>query len=183
MKNIKFNLVLAVDDNNWIWASWDLAWNLPSDLKYFKNITTKTTDLAKHNAVIMWKNTWNSIPSKFKPLSQRINCVLSHDLKSSDIGSKIDDFVLYFNSFEHCISELESKDNIENIFVIWWAMLYNYVLWSELLDKIYITRVKWDFNCDVFFDWIPENFVLESYTDYEEENWTEYSFQVYKKID
>ncbi len=183
MNNIKFNLILAVDEKNWIWVSWDLAWNLPSDLKYFKNITTKTTDLAKHNAVIMWKNTWNSIPSKFKPLNDRVNCVLSHDLKNSDIWSKIDDFVLYFSSFEHCISELESKDNIENIFVIGWAMLYNYVLDNELLDKIYITRVKWDFNCDVFFDGIPNNFVLESYTDYEEENWIEYSFQVYKKID
>lgn len=180
---MKFSMILAVDEKNWIWVSWDLAWKLPSDMKYFKEITTKTYDLAKHNAVIMWKNTWKSIPVKYKPLPNRINCILSHELEKDNIWSKIDDFVLYFNSFEHCLSELESKENVENIFVIGGAVLYNYALKNELLDKIYITRIKWDFNCDVHFDWIPDNFVLESYTDYTKENDIEYSFQVYKKID
>jgi hypothetical protein len=36
----------------------------------------------------------------------------------SNIGSKVDDFVLYFESFEDSLSELKSKENVENIFVI-----------------------------------------------------------------
>lgn len=182
MENITFSLVLAVDEKNGIWKSWELAWHLPSDLKYFKNLTSKTHDLAKMNAVVMWKNTWKSIPSKYRPLSDRINCILSSDLKKDDIWSSIDNFVLHFNSLEHCLSELESKENVENIFVIWGAQLYNYALKSELLEKIYITKIKWDFNCDVHFEWVPKSFVLESYTDYETENSIEYSFQVYKRI-
>ena len=178
---MKFNMILAVDEKNWIWKSWDLAWNLPSDLKYFKKITSDTQDLAKMNAVIMWYNTWKSIPSKYRPLSDRINCILRKELTKDDIWSKIDDFVLYFNSFEHCLSELESKPNVENIFVIGWAMLYNYAIKNDLLDKIYITKVSWGYNCDVFFDWIPDNFIVESYTDPEIENGIEYSFWVYKK--
>jgi len=176
-------MILAVDDKNGIGKSWDLAWYLPSDLKKFKKITSQTQDLAKMNAVVMWKNTWKSLPSKYRPLPDRINCILSSDLKNDDIWSKIDDFVLYFNSLEHCISELESKENVENIFIIWWAQLYNYALKSDLLEKIYITRVKWDFKCDVFFEWVPKSFILESYTDYETENDIEYTFQVYKRID
>lgn len=180
---MKFNIILAVDDKNWVWKNNDLAWKLSSDLKYFKNITTKTTDLWKHNAVIMWRNTWESIPSKYRPLPDRVNCILTRQIKNDDIWSPIDDFTLYFNSLDHCLSELESKENIENLFIIGWANLYNQVLNHEMLDKIYITKVKWDFNCDVFFDWIPSGFVAESYTDTEEESGIEYSFWVYKKRD
>jgi hypothetical protein len=43
---------------------------------------------------------------------------LSRTLKHEDINSKIDDFVLYFNNFEHCLDELGSKENVENIFLI-----------------------------------------------------------------
>jgi dihydrofolate reductase len=181
MKNFKFDMILAVDEENWIGRANSLAWKISSDMKYFKKITTETQDLAKMNAVVMWKNTWFSIPEKFRPLPDRINCILSNNLKQDDIWSKIDDFVLYFNSFEHCLSELEWKENVENIFVIWWATLYNSVINNEFLDRIYLTKVKWNFNCDVHFAWIPENFVVESYTDWQEENGVEFSFWVYKK--
>jgi len=180
---MKFNIILAVDEKNWIWKNNELAWNISSDMKYFKNITTKTSDLAKHNAVIMWRKTWESIPSKYRPLNQRVNCILTRWIKNDDIWSPIDDFTLYFNSIDHCLSELESKENVENIFIIWWANLYNQVLDNPMLEKIYITKIKWDYNCDVFFDWIPDNFKVESYTDTEEENGVWYSFWIYKKID
>ncbi len=178
---MKFNIILAVDDKNWLWKNNELAWKLSSDMKYFKEITTKTQDLSKFNAVIMWKKTWKSIPSKFRPLNDRINCVLTRNIKNDDIWSKLDDFVLYFNSFEHCLSELESKENLENIFVIGWANLYNQILDNPMLDKIYITKIKWNYNCDVFFDWIPEWFIVESYTDWRIENNIEYSFWIYKR--
>jgi dihydrofolate reductase len=176
----KFDMILAVDEKNWIGKSGTLAWHIPTDMRYFKEITTKTKDLWKVNAVIMWKNTWNSIPIKSRPLFDRINCILSSNLTRSDIWSKIDDFVLYFNSFENCLNELKNKENLENIFIIWWASLYNSVLNSEFLDRIYITKIKWDFNCDIHFAWIPKNFVVESYTDWQEENGIEFSFWIYK---
>lgn len=179
---MKINLIVAVDEKNWIWKDWKMAWKLPSDMKYFKKITSDTDDLAKHNAVVMWRKTWESIPSKFRPLPDRVNCILTSNIKNDDIGSKIDDFVLYFNSVEHCLSELESKENIEEIYIIGWANLYNQVLKMDMLDKIYITKIKWDFKCDVFLDNIPNNFKVESYTDPEIENGIEYSFWVYKKI-
>ena len=167
---MKINLIVATDEKGWIGKAWELAWKIPWDMKYFKRITSDGMDLAKHNAVIMWRKTRESIPNKFRPLSDRINCILTKQIKRNDIWSKIDDFVLYFNSIEHCLSELESKDNVEEIFIIGWANIYNQVLQNDMLDKIYLTKVKWDFECDVFLDKIPDNFKVESYTDPEIEN-------------
>ena len=180
---MKFSIILAVDEKNGIWRNNELAWKLSADMKYFKKITTKTTDLAKMNAVIMWRKTRISIPSKYRPLPDRINCILTRSIKNDDIWSPIDDFTLYFNSLDHCLSELESKDNVENIFIIGWANLYNQVLNNPMLDKIYITKLLWNYNCDVFFEGIPDNFKVESYTDSEQEKDIDYSFWVYKKVD
>ncbi|MDP2090520.1 MAG: dihydrofolate reductase [Candidatus Gracilibacteria bacterium] len=180
---MKFNIILAVDEKNGILKRNTVSWNLPSDMKYFKKITSETSDLAKMNAVIMGRVTWFSISSKFRPLPDRINCILSRELKQNDIGSEVDDFVLYFNSLEHCLSELESKQNIENIFIIGGADLYNQVLTNPMLDKIYMTKIKGDVDCDVSLNKIPHNFIVESYTDWEIENNIEYSFWVYKRVD
>ena len=58
-------------------AGGSLPWNLPGDLRYFKELTSRTTDPAKRNAVIMGRKTWESIPPKFRPLPGRVNVVLS----------------------------------------------------------------------------------------------------------
>ena len=50
----------------------DLPWKLPGDMAFFKRLTTTTRHTKKKNAVIMGRNTWESIPSKFRPLSQVI---------------------------------------------------------------------------------------------------------------
>jgi dihydrofolate reductase len=156
----KLNMILAIDDKNWLWKNWDLAWKISTDMKYFKNITTTTNDLAKLNAVIMWKNTRDSISTKFRPLPNRINCILSRSLKFESTDSKIDDYVIYFNSIYSCVEALSKKENLENIFIIGWANIYNQFLDNKKLDKIYITRVIWDYWCDVFFKWIPKKINL-----------------------
>ncbi len=179
MKN--FSIILAIDEKNWLWKSGNLAWKLSEDMKYFKNITCKTEDLGKLNWVIMWRKTWESIPTKFRPLPNRINSILSKTLKIESCNSKIDDFVLYFNDFEHCLKELSGKENLENIFVIGWANIYNQVLLHPNLEKIYLTKILWDFNCDVFFNWVPDDFHLKSYTDEMEENGIKYRFEVWSK--
>jgi dihydrofolate reductase len=178
---MKFNIILAVDEKNWLWKKNKLPWSLPSDMKYFTDITTRTEKLWKINAVIMWRKTWESIPIKFKPLKNRVNCILTKKVLKNNIYSSLDNSVLYFSILEHCFFELDLKSNIENIFVIWWANLYNQVINHPNLDKIYLTKIKWDFNCDVFFNWVPDNFEVESKTDIQNENNIEYNFWVYKK--
>jgi dihydrofolate reductase len=178
----KFSIVIATDSKNGIWKNNSLAWKLSKDMKYFRELTTKNTDLWKLNAVIMWKKTWESIPANFKPLPNRINCILSRKIINESKNSKIDDFVLYFNSLVSCLSEIETKTNLDHIFIIGWADLYNQVLINPLLEKIYITKVLWDFDCDVFFDWVPNNFYMIEQSEEMEENWVKFRFEVYRKV-
>ena len=47
---------------------------------YFKNVTLNNLN----NAVIMGRNTWESIPSKFKPLNNRTNIIISKSLTNDN---------------------------------------------------------------------------------------------------
>ena len=72
--------ILASTYNGGIGLNGKLPWRLKEDMKIFKRITTtiqNSDDKNKLNAVIMGKNTWESIPLKFRPLSNRINIILS----------------------------------------------------------------------------------------------------------
>jgi dihydrofolate reductase/thymidylate synthase len=53
-------------------------------MKYFKELTSRTADPGKQNAVIMGRKTWESIPAKFRPLPGRINVVLSKGVAAAD---------------------------------------------------------------------------------------------------
>lgn len=176
---MKFDIILACDSKKWIWKSWDLAWRLKKDLKYFKEITTKVNDINKINAIIMGKNTWKSIPENFRPLPWRLNCILSRNIEDLEIIKN--ENVIFFSSFESCLKDLWKRGDIENIFVIWWANLYNQVLNHNSLDKIYITELEWDFACDVFFNWIPKDFYNISESEEFEENDIKFKFKIYQK--
>ncbi len=175
--NKNFSIILAVDDENWLGKNWDLAWKLAADMRYFKEITTKVKDKKKQNALIMWRKTRESIPEKFRPLPWRINCILSRKTQKDWNWN-----ILWFNSLDNCIKKLNNNKSVENIFIIWWAKLYNDALKNPFLDKIYITKVSWDFDCDVFFDWIPNNFKLIKEGNIIKENNIKFNFLVYKKL-
>lgn len=55
-----------------------LPWRLPSDMKFFKEVTMGTSERGKKNAVVMGRKTWESIPSEYQPLTGRLNVVLTH---------------------------------------------------------------------------------------------------------
>lgn len=174
----KYSIVIAVDEKNGIWKDGKLAWSIKEDMQHFKNITTKTKKKKKRNAVIMGRKTWESIPKKFKPLPDRLNCVLSSDFVENpqDIGKQ----ALWFNSFEACHEYVSQLQDIDYIFIIGWSYLYNLVLESELLDTIYLTKVYGDFNCDVFFSEIPSHFKITKTSKMKSENDIWYQMLQYK---
>jgi dihydrofolate reductase len=174
MKN--FSIILAVDNENWIWVKWDLAWQIPEDMKYFKKITSKTKNSQKQNAVIMGRKTWESIPNKYRPFSGRYNCVLS---RSYTNGSKNSEWAFQFNSLDVCLKHLDTNKNIESIFVIWGAQIFNQVLTDKRLKRAYITRIYQKYHCDTFFDGLPLEFNLESRSEMMEHNGIEFEFSVH----
>ena len=171
----EINIILALDESNGLGKDWDLAWRIREDMKYFKDITTKWI---KKNAVIMWRKTWDSIPEKYKPLPDRINCILSRSFNFEDNFWEI----RKFSSLDSAIQNLSSDNNIWKIFIIWWAQIYNLALKSELLNKIYLTRVKWNFDCDVFVDFKEDDFELIENSEWKKtKNGIEFRFEVYKR--
>lgn len=170
-----FSIILAVDSKNGLGKENTLAWRLSGDMKYFKKITVLTEKPDDTNVVIMGRKTWESIPSKFRPLPGRINCVLTRDKNFEDEGC------VSFNSLDSCLRDIEDMKNIWRVFIIWWSQIYNQVLEDSRLEKIYLTQVKWDFECDVFFDGIPENFSQESYSEAISEWWVEFQFEIWKQ--
>lgn len=170
-----FSIIVCIDKNLWIWKNWKLAWHLSSDLKYFKETTTKTKDLNKKNAVIMWRITWESIPDKFKPLKWRLNIVLS-----SNENLILPDWVLNYSSLENAQEYLNKDQSVESVFVIWWASIYKQAISSKFLEKIYITEIMSDFQCDTFFLKF-DKFHKTKESKILEEDWIRFRFCEYEK--
>lgn len=172
-----FSLIVAVDQNMGIGKDGTLAWNLPEDRKYFSKITTETASPELRNAVIMGRLTWESIPAKYKPLPGRINIVLS-----SNPDLELPDDVLLFGSLDEALAALSTSNKIDQIFVIGGAKLYEEALFHLDLERIYLTRIEADFDCDTFFpDQIPEDFEIISATELMESDSLEYSFVVLER--
>ena len=81
---MNFNLIVATDLNGGIGKNNQIPWHYKEDMQYFKSVTTDTSSINKINAVIMGRNTWDSLPEKYKPLPNRINVILSRQFKNSN---------------------------------------------------------------------------------------------------
>lgn len=81
-----YQVVLAATREMGIGKDGKLPWRLPSDLKFFKELTTATSDPGKKNAVVMGRKTWESIPLEYRPLPGRLNVVLTRS-GSTDIAT------------------------------------------------------------------------------------------------
>ncbi|MDD3375560.1 MAG: dihydrofolate reductase [Candidatus Omnitrophica bacterium] len=151
-----FDIIVALDQENGIGRDGALPWALSPDLQYFKKITTTTEDPSKINAVIMGRKTWESIPEKFRPLSNRLNVVLTRNREFV-----LPKEVMLAGSLEFAfqeLSKLDFQDRIEKIFVVGGASIYAQALEKETCRTIYMTRIFSDFSCDTFFPSIDDKF-------------------------
>jgi dihydrofolate reductase/thymidylate synthase len=153
-----FSLIVAMDSKNGIGLNGKLPWSCPQDLEYFKKITSETSG-TKQNVVVMGRKTWDSIPDKYKPLSNRINIVLSTTGLGLGIGMGPGPIVL------PCIDDLFSFVNknskvINKVFIIGGSSIYSAFLKTKQISTLYITNIKGNHDCDTFF---PMNQVVGNY--------------------
>jgi len=147
------SLIAAIDEKRGIGRSGKLPWHISEDLKRFKEIT-------KSKSVIMGRNTFESIG---KSLPDRKNIVVTQDPNFQAEG------VTIVNSIEDAIDKAGHGD----VFVIGGAQIFNQTI--DLADKLYLTKVVGDFNCDTFF---PDysNFRNEVFIGAGEDNGIKYQF-------
>lgn len=182
-----FSLVLAMSKNKGIGYEGKLPWEIPHDLKHFKNITSnvitekddfefmknnllhtclehiksqEVTNLKK-NMVVMGSKTWNSIPKKFRPLPNRINVVLSTNVEFAKQNPD-KEYEFYILSNLESVFTLSNRidDRLNEIFIIGGSQIYNEFLtkYPESCKLIFLTHIEKDVQFDVAFD-LPKNYV------------------------
>lgn len=125
-----YQVVAAATQNMGIGKDGKLPWKLPSDLKFFKEVTLTTSDPVKKNAVIMGRKTWESIPLEHRPLPGRLNVVLTRS-GSFDIATA--ENVVICASMKSALELLAASPyclSIEKVFVVGGGQVLRLVLCS-----------------------------------------------------
>ncbi|XP_048706015.2 dihydrofolate reductase isoform X2 [Caretta caretta] len=144
------NSIAAVCQNMGIGKNGDLPWPpLRNEFKYFQRVTVTTTVKGKQNALIMGKRTWFSIPEKNRPLKDRINIVLSRELKETPKGAdylakSLDDALVLLDS-----PELKSK--VDMVWIIGGSSVYKAAMEKPVHQRLFVTRILQEFESDTFF--------------------------------
>ncbi len=128
----RLSMIVAVDETRAIGKDNRLLWNIPDDLKRFKELTTGHT-------VIMGENTYYSIG---RPLPNRTNIVVtlnqSLELPGCIVAHSIDEAF-----------QMAREQESEEVFVIGGASIYKQCL--PLIERLYLTLVQGTHEADTFF--------------------------------
>ena len=122
-----YQVVVAATRDMGIGKDGKLPWSLPTDLKFFKELTMTTSDPGKKNAIVMGRKTWESIPLKYRPLSGRLNVVLTRS-GSFDIATA--ENVVICGSMSSALELLAESPyclSIEKVFVIGGGQIFRYI--------------------------------------------------------
>ena len=160
------SLIVAASENNAIGKNNKLLWNLPNDLKFFKNTTWGFP-------VIMGRKTFEEVN---KPLPGRTNIVVTSNSDWHAAGT------ITTGNINEAIAKA-AETNSKQAFIIGGGEIYKQSM--EIADIIYITRVHAQLEGDTFFPEIDESkWKLTSNQDFvaDEKHAYNYSFQIWKKI-
>ena len=152
LNGLKLSIIVGINKKRGIGLNGTMPWHFPEDLKYFQTLTKTTSDPNKKNAVLMGRNTMDSIP-RF-PLKNRINVCISTTLS---IGVEKGDDYLIYKSLNEGLSELNKRNDIEDIFIIGGAMLYKACLEHPNMKHLYLNELNDEQECDTFFPEIDMN--------------------------
>ena len=121
-------LIAACSSNRVIGKDNTLIWNVPGDLKRFKELTYG-------NPILMGRKTFDSIG---RPLPKRTNIVVTRDNNWSREG------VFVYNDINEAISEYKNT----NLFVIGGGEIYSSLI--DIADKIELTLIDKEFDGDSY---------------------------------
>ena len=173
MSNKKIYLIVATDKNNGIGKDGKLPWKLSKDMDFFMNTTMETNEFDRQNMVVMGRKTWDSIPKKFRPLQNRVNAVISHDPDYPADGATV------YTSLGAAIRKAELTDEIESIFIIGGAKIYEIAI--DIAHGIYKTEIEAEYDCDTYFPDHKSQYVLQDKLGGEDENGVHFKFNFYDR--
>tara|TARA_Y100000389_G_scaffold176244_2_gene187629 strand:+ start:6157 stop:6687 length:531 start_codon:yes stop_codon:yes gene_type:complete len=170
--NKTLNIIACCDNKMGIGIDNKLPWNIPSEMKLFKD---KTIGDGK-NCVIMGKNTYLSVPEKYRPLNKRHNCIISSTYQTTDNDNN-----------HHVLKNIDSdlisflKDTNYDIYwiiggsSIYYEFMNNYLY---LINEIHISIIENEYKCNKFFPVIDNSlFILKYKNENEKDKYTHYVYK------
>jgi len=149
-------IIVAMSKNRVIGNNNSLIWNLPSDLKRFKRLTTG-------NTIVMGRKTYESIG---RPLPNRRNIIITRkksEIKDCEVVNSITEALMLCNN---------------DCFIIGGGEIYKQSI--DIAEKIYLTLIDEEFEGDTFFPEISSEW-KEVSIENTNENKLNYSFIEYEK--
>jgi dihydrofolate reductase len=143
---MKFKLIVAMCSDGGIGYKGGLPWpHNKADMAHF----AKRTIGGGNNAIIMGKNTWESIP--VRPLRQRANLILS----SHHAQPHAQPEEHWFRTVPDLFAHLESA-KYDEVWIIGGASIYDQFLTMHAngeinIDEMCITTMEDQFECDTYF--------------------------------
>tara|TARA_B100000609_G_C16925412_1_gene286497 strand:- start:156 stop:599 length:444 start_codon:yes stop_codon:yes gene_type:complete len=144
-------------------------WHLPKDMRFFRKTTIG-------HIVIMGRKNYDSIPSKYRPLDQRENVILSRNKNFKAENCKV------YHSLHEAVSSYQNETE-KKIFIIGGGQIYKEAIELGLVSEMYITDVHSAYDADTFFPEFDESnwektFLFEQKKDDKHES----SFSVFKYV-
>lgn len=160
------NFIVAVTQNYAIGKNNDLLFNLPTDLKYFKEKTI-------NKIVVMGDKTFYSLP--VRPLPKRTTIVLTNNPDFNEQG------VIIVRSLEELFKEIKKYPK-EDVFVCGGATVYNLLM--DYCETAFITKIDKVVQGDAYINNIDEkdNWKKVDKSETFFENGVSFSFETYKNI-
>lgn len=156
--------ITAIGNQRQIGKDNQLLWDIPADLKRFRELTTG-------HAVIMGRKTWESLPEQYRPLPGRENIVMTRNENFSTDGATV------VHSPDEAMERAKSwsRDNdADELFIIGGEGIYKTFL--PQTDRLYLTLVDSDKEGDTFFPEYEDEFPNETYREEREHDGLSYTW-------
>ncbi|MBJ61095.1 MAG: dihydrofolate reductase [Euryarchaeota archaeon] len=166
-------LIAAVSENGFIGVNGDLPWKIRSDMIRFRDLTVGGG--GERNAVIMGRKTWDSLPDAHRPLSDRVNIVLT-----KQIGWEKDGAETAF--YPGQAMEIAFSEGCEEAWIIGGAGTYSALF--DLVDEVHLTTIHADVKGDVKMpEWDQSTWTEQVVEQLEKSDNDEYasSYSIWKK--
>ncbi|CAF1021622.1 unnamed protein product [Adineta ricciae] len=191
------NIMMAMDAKNGMGINNTLPWKLNEDERWFLSISTTTKDPLKRNAVIIGRLTYESF-CKYLTKSfvhWHFIVITSNSLESIKANyeqSHLDAVRSFDEAVRMARGFLDDPEKgIESVFVLGGVQPYEQAMASDLVHRIYLTRIFAEYSCDTYWSNLnlsqfrriqrsKDEILAELDDQIIEENGVTYQFQVYE---
>ena len=170
---MNYNIIVAICKNNGIGYNNKIPWYIKEDLKLFSKLTRGNNN---NNAIIMGRNTFESLPNNFLP--KRDNLILSSSIIIDE--KREDNIIKTFDNIDVIINFCNNK-KYEQVWIIGGQLIYESFLRKNIVNKLFITKINKKYLCDKFFYYNEKDWKLAANEKLENMENIDIDLLIYKK--